>query len=193
MVPGPQWQVSLSPSYERQVDPRQYLTTLSGGSASTYGNRYIFAFIDRTTLSLQARVNYTLRPDLNLDLYAQPFAASGRYYDFGEVPEPRSRILRTYGTDGTTIERIPDGDYEVIDGTETFVLANRDFNVRSFRSTSVLRWEWRPGSTFYVVWQQDRSGFKEIGDRVGPRDLFRSLTTPGDNLFAVKVRYWLGL
>ena len=193
MVPGPRWQLSLRPSYEREVNPRQYVTELSGGAPATYGSRYIFGFIDRTTLAAEARVNFTLRPDLTLDLYAQPFAASGRYYDLGELPEPRSRRLRTYGTDGTTIERRPDGDYEVTDGADTFVLTNRDFNVRSFRSTSVLRWEWRPGSTLYVVWQQDRSRLEEIGERVGPGDLFGSLTASGDNFFAVKVSYWLGL
>jgi len=169
------------------------VTELSGGSPATYGSRYIFGFIDRTTLAVEVRVNFTLKPDLNLDLYAQPFAASGRYYDLGELPEPRSRNLRTYGTDGTTLERRPDGDYEVTDGADTFVLTNRDFNVRSFRSTSVLRWEWRPGSTLYIVWQQDRSGLREIGARAGPGDLFRSLTASGDNFFAVKVSYWLGL
>jgi len=138
-------------------------------------------------------VNFTLMPDLTLDFYAQPFAASGRFYDFGELPEPRSRILRTYGTGGTTIGRRPDGDYDVRDGADTFVLENEDFNVRSFRSTSVVRWEWRPGSTLFVVWQQDRSGFEEIGDRAGPGDLFGSLTASGNNFFAVKVSYWLGL
>ena len=193
MVPGPRWQVSLRPSYEREVNPRQYVTELSGGGPATYGSRYIFGFIDRTTLTAEVRVNFTLMPDLNLDLYAQPFAASGRYHDLGELPEPRSRNLRTYGTDGTTIERRPDGDYEVTDGADTFVLTNLDFNVRSFRSTSVLRWEWRPGSTLYVVWQQDRSGVEEIGARAGPGDLFGSLTASGDNFFAVKVSYWLGL
>ena len=193
MVPGPRWQVSMGPSYRREVNPRQYLTTQGGGAPATFGNRYIFGFIHRTTLAMEARVNFTLMPDLTLDLYAQPFAASGRYSDLGELPEPRSRTLRTYGTDGTTIERRPDGDYEVHDGLDTFVLRNRNFNVRSFRSTSVIRWEWRPGSTLFVVWQQDRSGFEEIGDRVGPGDLFGSLTASGDNFFAVKVSYWFGL
>ena len=193
MVPGPRWQVSLGPSYEREVNPRQYVTTLSGGSPVTFGSRYIFAFTDRTTLAVEARVNFTLGPDLTLDFFARPFAASGRFYDFGELPEPRSRSLRTYGTDGTTIERQPDGDYEVHDGADTFTLTNNNFNLRAVRSTSVLRWEWRPGSTLFVVWQQDRSGLRGIGDRVGPGDLFRSLTTSGDNFFAVKVSYWLGL
>ena len=192
-VLGPRWQVSLGPSYVREVNPRQYVTTRSGGSPATFGNRYIFAFIDHTTLALEARVNFTLGPDLTLDFFARPFASSGRFYDFGELPEPRSRSLRTYGTDGTTIERQPDGDYEVHDGTDTVVLTNRDFNLRAVRGTTVLRWEWRPGSTLYVVWQQDRSDLKEIGDRAGPGDLFGSLTASGDNFFAVKVSYWLGV
>ena len=192
MVPGPRWQVSLRPSYEREVNARQYVTTLSGGAPATYGGRYVFGFIDRTTIAAEARVSFTLQPDLTLDLYSQPFTASGRYYDLGELPEPRSRRLRTYGTDGTTIERLQDRDYEVTDGADTFVLTNRDFKVRSFRSTTVLRWEWRPGSTLFLVWQQDRSGLKEIGDRAGPGDLFRSVTASGDNFFAVKVSYWLG-
>jgi len=193
MVPGPRWQLSLGPSYELEVNPRQYLGTRSGGAPATFDNRYIFAFIDRTTLAVEARVNFTLKPDLTLDLYAQPFSASGRYYNLGELPEPRSRKLRSYGTDGTTIERQPDRGFEVSDGGDTFVLTNPDFNVRSFRSTSVLRWEWRPGSNLFVVWQQDRSGLKRIGDRVDAGDLFGSLTASGDNFFAVKASYWLGL
>jgi len=192
MVPGPRWQLSLRPSYEREVNPRQYVTTQDGGAPETYGSRYIFSFIDRTTLAAEARVSFTLQPDLTLDLYAQPFTASGLYYDLGELPEPRSRKLRTYGTDGTTIERLPPGGYEVTDGADTFVLANLDFNVRSFRSTTVLRWEWRPGSTLFLVWQQDRSELEEIGNRAGPDDLFGSLTASGNNFFAVKVSYWLG-
>ena len=193
MVPGPRWQVSLGPSYEREVDPRQYLTRLSGGSPATFGSRYIFGFIDRTTIAVEARVNFTLGPDLTLDFFVRPFAASGRYFDLGELPKPRSRMLRTYGTDGTTIDRRPDGDYEVQEGADTFILTNRDFNLRSVRSTTVLRWEWRPGSTLFVVWQQDRSGFKAIVDRASPGDLFGSLAASGDNFFAVKVSYWLGL
>jgi hypothetical protein len=193
MVPESRWQLSLRPSYEREVNARQYVTTLSGGAPATYGSRYVFGFIDRTTIAVEARVSFTLQPDLTLDLYAQPFTASGRYYDLGELPEPRSRRLRTYGTDGTTIERLPDRGYEVTDGADTFVFTNRNFNVRSFRSTTVLRWEWRPGSTLFLVWQQDRSGLKETGDRADPGDLFGSVTASGDNFFAVKVSYWLGV
>ena len=67
----------------------------------TYNNRYIFAYIDRSTVSTEFRMGLTLKPDMNLDVYAEPFAASGRYYDYGELLAPGSRERITYGTAGT--------------------------------------------------------------------------------------------
>ena len=77
------------------------------------------------------------------------------------------------------------------DGSDAFVIPNQDFNVRSFRSTTVLRWEWRPGSTLYLVWQQDRSSDEVGGSRPGLGDVFGSITSPGDNFSAVKASFWL--
>ena len=62
--------------------------------------------------------------------------------------------------------------------------------MRSFRSNVVLRWEWRPGSTLYVVWQQNRESRVSEGEHVGLGDLFDSLTASGDNIFAVKTTLW---
>ena len=189
--PRPSWRLSVSPVYQREINPRQYVTTRSGGRTETYDSRYIFALIDRTTLSTQVRLNYTFKPDLTLDVYAEPFAASGRYDDFGELLAARSRFLRAYGTDGTTIETRSDGSRIVRDGPETFMMGNQDFTIRSFRSTVVLRWEWRPGSTLYVVWQQDRSDSRPIGSHVSVGDLLGSFGAPGTNFFAIKASVWL--
>ncbi len=73
----------------------------------------------------------------------------------------------------------PDGSLTVTDGDSRFTLPNRDFNVLSFRSNLVLRWEWRLGSTLYVVWQQDREESEVRSERVGLRDLFGSLRSQG--------------
>lgn len=171
---------------------RQFLTSLSGGRAETYGRRYIFGVVDRTTLSTQFRVSYTFKPDLTLDVYAEPFAASGRYKAFGETLAPRNRNLRIYGeAPGTSIERAADGSYRVVDGEAAFTLANRDFNVRSFRANVVLRWEWRPGSILFLVWQQNRASQVTTGEHVGFGDLFESLSAPGDNILAVKTTLWM--
>ena len=98
----------------------------------------------------------------------EPFAASGRYYAFGELDRPRSRDLRTYGTGGTTIARNSDGTYQVTDGSASFALSPTplDFNRLSLRSNLVLRWEWARGSTLFLIWQQNRAAAATVGDLV---------------------------
>jgi hypothetical protein len=191
--PGPRWQLSAGPFYERLTEAQQYVQTLTGGGrAATFNNRYIFSFIDRSTVSTEFRMGLTVRPDMNLDVYAEPFAASGRYYDYGELLRPAVRDRITYGaTPGTTMAVGSDGSRVVSEGGTTFTLRNRDFNTLSFRSNVVLRWEWRPGSTLYLVWQQDRSGTEAIGSHVGVGDMFDSLSAPGSNFFVVKTSFWL--
>jgi hypothetical protein len=188
--PSPQWQLSVRPAYERIVDTQQYVATLSGGGTATYGSRYIFGTVDRSTYSTQVRLNYTFKPDLTLDFYGEPFAASGRYDQFGELAAPRSRRRRAYGTDGTTLEPQADGSVVVTDGTASFRLPNRNFTVQSFRSNLVLRWEWRAGSSLYLVWQQNRSSNEALRSRVSLGDMFGAVTRPGDNFFAIKTSFW---
>src|SRR5690606_6584349 len=67
-VPDPRWQISIEPSFGREVNSRQYVTARQDGRPETYGGRYIFAFIDRTTLAMETRLNFTFRPDLDLSL-----------------------------------------------------------------------------------------------------------------------------
>ncbi len=189
--PGPRWQLSITPTHIRETDTQQYATALNGGRPETYGRRYIFAFIDRRTVSSQFRLNYTLKPDLNLDFYAEPFAASGRYYDFGELSAAGSSDRLLYGTSGTVLTLNADGTRTITDGSATFAMKNYDFNVRSYRSNIVLRWEWRPGSTLYLVWQQDRQATTPFGAHAGIGDMFNSLTVPGSNFFVVKTSFWL--
>lgn len=187
--PSPGVQISVTPRWQRGVSSRQYVEARDSGAAATYGGRYIFAKVDRTTLSTQARVNYAFTPGLSLELYAEPFAASGRYFAFGELPRARSYRIRRYGTDGTTVAVQPDGSRLVTDGAASFTLDNPDFNVLSFRSNLVLRWEWHPGSTLFLVWQQDR--FAEATREVRTRSLVDSFGADGSNFVALKVSYWL--
>lgn len=189
--PGPRYQFSVGPFYDRVTEPQQYITTMSGGRPETYNSRYIFSFIDRSTMSMEFRLGLTLRPDLNLDVYGEPFAASGHYYDYGELLEPGSRDRLKYGTSGTSLVINPDGSQSVTAGSSSFNLRNRDFNTLSFRSNVVLRWEWRTGSTLYVVWQQDKSDSEVLGTRVGIDDAFRSVTAPGANIFLIKTSFWI--
>jgi len=190
MQPMPQLQLQITPEYSRELSTQQYVTALAGGPAATFGRRYVFAHIDQSEYSTQLRVNYTFKPDLTLDFYGEPFSASGRYSNIGELVAARTRAIRLYGTDGTTLTTLTDGSRRVTDSGQAFTLRNSDFNVQSFRSNLVLRWEWRAGSQIYLVWQQDRESETFAPLRTSAGDMLGSLGQDGDNFFAVKITYW---
>lgn len=190
--PGPQWELRLGPRWERGESSRQYVRFVDGGPAATFGRRYVFAHVDRSEIAAGLRLNYTFTPRLTLETYLEPFAASGTYHSFGELREAGGLELRVYGTDGTTITRIAGESHQVTADGQTFTISDPDFNVRSFRSNAVLRWEWRPGSTMFVVWQQDKSANRELG-LVRPGDIFDAFRAKGDTFLAVKVSYWIPL
>ncbi len=190
--PSAQWEASLTPRYIRSTNAQQYVTALAGGSAATFGRRYVFAQIEQSTVAVQFRLNYAFTPNFTLQAYAEPFASSGRFYGFGELARARSFAVRTYGTAaGTTITSPSAGQYHVTDGSAAFDLSSPDFNVLSFRSNLVARWEWRAGSTLFLIWQQNREHILPNGDLVTPGSLWDATTAVGDNFFALKVSYWL--
>ena len=191
--PGTQWQVSVNSRYSRNVPMRQYVATLAGGGSATYGNRYIFARLEQSEIVVQLRLSYAVTPDLTVEAYLEPFASSGRYSRFGELTRPATFNLLQYGTGGTTIVAAGDTTYNVTDGANQFSFSNPNFDVRSLRSNLVIRWEWNPGSTLFLVWQQNReqNGFPR-GD-VGLGGLAGSFSIPGDHFLAVKASYWIAI
>lgn len=192
--PGARLELSLTPSYALNGNARQYVTTRPGGTAATFGSRYIFAHVEQVEYGMRFRANLALTPNLTFETYAEPFAASGRYRDFGELPARLGRNLRVYGTSGTTISAADStGTRTVIDGSSTFTLPGSDFNIRSFRSNAVMRWEWRPGSTLFLVWQQDRFAERAPGQSVRLNALWDALRSSGTQVFALKASYWLPL
>ncbi len=197
--PSTRWVLSASPNYLFQREPRQYIQTrATAAPTAVYGNRYIFAMLDYNEWSMPLRFNYAVTPDLTLELYAQPFLASGRFYGHGELERAGGSTLRVYGVaPGTSVTRDPaTGDVTVDDNGDVFTIVARpevtqDFTRTSLRSNLVLRWEWRRGSTLYLVWQQNRGESVFRGERVRVGDLFDGLGVSGDNFFAVKVAYWI--
>jgi len=188
---GRRWEFSANPHYGRGVGTRQYITSdTTGHPAATYGTRYIFSAIEQSTLSAQFRLNYYFTPNISLEAYIEPFASSERYFDFGELPAAGSRDLRLYGTDGTTITRQEGDTLLVTEGAASFRFHQSDRGRLSYNSNVVLRWEFRPGSTLYLVWQQNRSGDKDPGGLVRPRSLWDAGRADGENFLAIKFSYW---
>jgi len=75
----------------------------------------------------------------------------------------------------------------------SFAFGDPNFNFRSLLTNLVFRWEYRPGSTLFLVWQQSRAGQAAIGDFSFHRDFGAIFDTPATNVLAVKVSYWLGV
>lgn len=190
--------VQLSPSYRLEEDEAQYVTAVADATATDFfGTRYVFGHIRTRTLSMSTRVNWTFTPTLTLQLFAQPFIASGEYSRFREFAAPRSGDHMVYGEDrGTLAYDDAERRYQVDpDGggpAAPFSFANPDFTTTALRGTAVLRWEYRPGSTLYFVWSQQRSGFGPEGSF----DLLDAPTTifnePPMNVFQIKATYWFG-
>ena len=199
--PSPNVMVSVGPAYSRTLSTDQYVTAVADPTATTfYGRRYVFAHLDEKETSMETRVNVTFTPSLSFQLYVQPLIASARYYDFEQFAAPRALAKLVYGRDIGTIDTTTSAgsitSYTVDpDGTgpaASFQLRNPNFDLRSLRGTAVLRWEWRPGSTAYLVWTQTRSGSAPLGTLALGRDLSALGGLPSDNTFELKVSYWLG-
>ena len=170
-------------------------------ATTTYGRRYVFSDLFQTTLSATTRVEWTFTPLLSLQLYAQPFASAGRFKGFKELATPGTEDYFVYGRDNaSTVTPVPDpstgntASYTVDpDGAglaPAFTIANPDFRTHSLRGNAVVRWEYRPGSAIFFVWQQERSDFVPLeGEFRTGRETRQIFGRPG-NVFLVKATYW---
>jgi len=157
----------------RHDNPSQWV----GDDERADGTHYVFGDLHQTQVALTLRANYTITPNLSWQTYAAPFVSAGRYAGYTELVNGRAdryadRYAR-FGYDGTA-----------------------DFKYLSFRTTNVLRWEFRPGSTLFVVWQQARERDADVAAgqsrpdfRFG-RDMGDVFRVPGSNVLLVKVAYW---
>ncbi len=187
---GSRLAVSIEPSWEEYRNPLAWYGKDSSGGSATFGDRYIFATLRGSEARIGSRVNWYFSPVLSLEMYVEPFAASGDYTDHGELAKVGTNELRRYGSDGTTISRVETG-YHVIDGADTFDLPDRNFGDRSFQSNLVLRWEFSPGSAMYLVWQRNRNDSREPGQKVRLRSLGDAFSADGSDYVAVKISYWI--
>ena len=82
---------------------------------------------------------------------------------------------------------------ENMDGTNDYNIENPDFNFRQFRSNLVVRWEYSPGSTVYLVWSQGRTSSDSHGRFDFGKDMDNLFGTHPHNVFLIKFNYWFSL
>ncbi|MBI3792659.1 MAG: hypothetical protein HY275_17520 [Gemmatimonadetes bacterium] len=193
--------LSMSPSWNANQTVRQYVSSQVDPTATAFfGRRYVFASIEQRTLAFDTRIALTFTPRMTLELYAQPFIATGAYSAFKEFAATHSSAVQVYGRDIGTITptAAPGGgiasytiDPDGAGPAAPFTLANPDFNFRSMRGSVLFRWEFRPGSTLYVAWTHQRSDLLPYGDFSLNRDFNGIWSTRPDNIFLVKATWWL--
>jgi len=158
-------EVSTGVDWNHQINDAQWIENRPG-------NQYVFGRLDQQTVSMNWRVNYTITPQLTVQIYAAPFVSAGDYTGFKALVDGRApRYADRYAP-------------IAYDG-------NPDFNYRSFRSTNVLRWEYKPGSALFVVWQQGREDVLDMGRFEFGRDVGGTFSAPARNVFLVKMSYWI--
>lgn len=183
--------LTFSPRYSTSRSGDQYVTATSVlPYGPTYGTRYLFADLEQRELSMEARVDWTFTPTLSLQLFAQPLISSGDYLEYKQLSAAETYDFLSL--DPTSVAGTQEVDFDN-DGTPDFSFTDRDFNVRSLIGNVVLRWEYRPGSTVFLVWQRRQADFAPVGTFDLGRDSGALFDAPADDRFIVKVNYWLGL
>ena len=165
---------SLSATFNRNRNDQQYFDTFTDLSG---GQHYTFAHLEQKTVTLTWRLGYTFTPTTSLQVYASPFISKGTYSDVREIADARaedySARYRPYSD--PAVAGNPGG-----------------FNFQEFRSNVVFRWEYRPGSTLFLVWSQGREAESDVeGTQSFRGDLSDLFSQRANNTFLVKVSYWL--
>lgn len=168
---GSQLSASVGVNYSSDINDSQWRANFGVSGVDT--THYTFARLDQKTLSVTTRLDYTATPTLSFQFYGAPFVSTGSYSNWRELNDPRAENYE---------DRFqPFADHGDPGG----------FNFKEFRSNTVMRWEYRPGSTLFLVWQQGRSMDGPAEAFSFGRDLRNVFDTHPNNTFLVKVSYWL--
>ena len=161
--------LSVTPEFTRARDAIQFITAEEDPAATeTFGTRYVFASDDRTELAMSTRLDWTFTPTLSLQLYAQPFVSANDFGNYRSLARPRSYEFDPYAP-----------------------ADNDDFTFLSLRGNAVLRWEYRPGSTLFFVWQQNRAGATDTGEFDFRDNTSGVFDRASRNVLLIKATYWL--
>ncbi len=171
--PRPNIQFELAPTYRSESNYAQWIENADSNGDGT-DDHFVFGELESRTLDLTTRLNVTFSPTLTLQTYVQSFVATGDYQRIKELARPESYEFTPYA------------------GLED----NPDFSRRSLRGNMVLRWEYRPGSALFLVWSQSRSA--DLDEAVDPElrpfdGVQDSFADEGNNIFLVRLNYWLGI
>jgi hypothetical protein len=180
--------ITISPSFTKNKNQMQYVAT----SEETADKRYVVAEIDQTIARISFRLTYMFTPNLSLQYWGQPFGSCGNYKNYKLITDARAGVYAQRFSALPTDWISQKDEYleidEQHDGSIDYGFDKPDFNFGQFRSNLVVRWEYIPGSTLFVVWNQERTG--EFYDtHPGHSDYSLRFTEKAHNIFLIKYTY----
>lgn len=172
---APNIEFTIGPSYDRLNEYAQWVDLIEERVNGKIEKHYVYGELKSQTLDFTTRADISFTPTLSLQFYLQPFLTVGEYTNFKELVAPKTYQFRPFP-----------------------LMDNRDFHWRSLRGNTVLRWEFRPGSTLFLVWTQSREAdlalVEEADFAFRPlQSLGSSFTDEGENICLIKCRYWFGM
>ncbi len=181
--------LSMSPHFGHEVNANQWFGRFdTQNSDATSTSHYGFAQLDQRTLSMTTRFDFTATPTLTLQMYLAPYVTVGHYTKLHELGDPRAASYADRYKAYAPFDFADPNAYAGYDASAG------DFNYKALNTNAVLRWEYLPGSSIFVVWQQGREqydrNYGSFAARRDYRDLFRAHP---DNTFLIKASYWLSL
>lgn len=193
---GDQLNLSIGSSISNNSQMSQYIETIEDSLAiAMFGNRYIVGQLKQNTIMANIRISYTFTPRLSFQAYVQPLMSVGSYSHFKEYAEPETYSFIEYDDSEVTLT---DDDKYLIDPSDSpgsedqFTFDNPDFNSKSLVGTAVLRWEFSPGSTIFLVWTRTGSNYDRPGIYDFRSDISDVFSAQADDFVALKVTYYLG-
>lgn len=183
--------ISARNIFDHSIDNNKWLATKT--SLITGKTNYLVGTIDRNTISSILRFEYFISPEISLQYYGNPYASIGKYTNFREVADASNRSLSERYT---SLDQFKQADNTCLlkqNGNQAYIIKNPDFNFQEFRSNMVARWEFRPGSTLYLVWTNTRSTYSDQLDQSIEDSFGDILKVKSQNVFMVKFSYWFSL
>ncbi len=183
--------VSGRAAHETIADTLQYVAT----PTTTAGPRWVLGRIDQDIWDFTLRADFAFSPTLTVQYYGSPFIGNGLYTEFKQATDTLALRYqdRFHQYSASELLFLPASNtYFVREaaGGATYSFANPDFSFRQFRSNLVARWEYRPGSTLYVVWSQGRTSEEQRWDSSFSSNWNALWRERPDNVFMVKLTYW---
>ncbi len=186
--------IRVNPFFNKNDENLQYVATLDKDGQ----DRYIFGKLNQKTVGVVLRLNYSPTPNLSIQYYGQPFVSAGSYSEFKHITDPRAKGSARYAifTENEIHYDLDDQTYYVdedSDGMTDYSFGLPDFNFKQFRSNLVIRWEYRPGSTLFLVWTQNRTGYDATGQFDYGKNMQELFDVWPENVFLVKLNYWFSM